>query len=351
MRRTLWTMLREIVVTTGARLHFGFFAHGQEGQRQFGGVGAMIEQPGFVIRMTPAPHDDFQCGVWQGRVMALLGRLRAAGQGTATEMPLRVEIVAAPPAHAGLGSGTQLAMALAKAVTALAGQTDLPHSELARRAGRGRRSAIGLHGFQHGGLLIEACKRAPEEISPLVARVDFPEEWRFVLVRPRRATGISGTEESNEFSRLTPMSRELTANLCALALTDIVPAVIEHDFARASQSIGRFGRLVGEYFAPVQGGVIADGQMREIAESLESRGIEGVGQTSWGPTLFVLCPSTPFAQDLAVELSTATAAADCEITVVAPLNRGATVDVNPTTHCSLGDLGSDGARPVSSPPS
>jgi beta-RFAP synthase len=321
-------MTREVVVTTGARLHFGFFAHGQRGHRQFGGVGVMVDQPGFVVRTTPAPHDEFQCGIWQGRVEALLARLRAAGRRATTDLPLRVEIVAAPPAHSGFGSGTQLAMALVKAVTALAGETDLPHIELARRAGRGRRSAIGLHGFQHGGLLVEAGKRAPEEISPLVARVDFPEEWRFVLVRPRRETGISGTEESNEFSRLTPMSRELTANLCGLTLTEILPAAIEHDFSRASQSIGRFGRLVGEYFAPVQGGVIADAQMREIAESLQSRGIEGVGQTSWGPTLFVLCPSTAFARDLAAELSAAPAAADCEITVVAPLNRGATVKLN-----------------------
>jgi predicted sugar kinase len=68
--------------------------------------------------------------------------------------------------------------------------------------------------------------------------------------------------------------------------------------------------------------------MREIAESLRSRSIDGVGQTSWGPTVFVLCPSTAFARDLAAELSTTPAAADCDITVVAPLNRGATVKVS-----------------------
>src|SRR5258708_38040548 len=103
------------------------------------------------------------------------------------------------------------------------------------------------------------------------------------------------------------MSHELTANLCALALTEILPAAIEHDYTRESQSIGRFGRLVGEYFAPVQGGVIADAQMREIAELLQSRGIEGGGQSSLGPTLFVLGPSSAFAQDLAVERSTSPA--------------------------------------------
>ena len=74
----------EIMITTGARLHFGLFAHGQPGGllekgtgseqhgeispktarcgvpvplfqqaarlREFGGIGAMIERPGFVIR-------------------------------------------------------------------------------------------------------------------------------------------------------------------------------------------------------------------------------------------------------------------------------------------------------------
>jgi beta-RFAP synthase len=321
-------MSREVVVTTGARLHFGFFAHGQRGQRQFGGAGVMVDRPGFVVRTSCAAHDNLQCGSWTGRVEELLSRLRAAGPREFAGQSLRVEIASAPPAHAGLGSGTQLAMALAKAVTVLSSETDLTHTELARRAGRGRRSAIGLHGFRDGGLLVEAGKRAPEEISPLVARVEFPEEWRFILVRPRGATGISGTDESSEFCRLAPMSHELTANLCAVALTEILPAAIEHDFARASQSIGRFGRMVGEYFAPVQGGVIAHMQMRQLAESLQSRGIDGIGQSSWGPTLFVLCPNSAFAQDLAAELSTAPAAADCEITVAAPLNRGAIVKVN-----------------------
>src|SRR5262245_34483643 len=69
---------REIVVTTGARLHFGLFAHGQKGRRQFGGVGAMIDRPGFVIRATPAPIDEWQCGLWQARVAELLSRLRAS---------------------------------------------------------------------------------------------------------------------------------------------------------------------------------------------------------------------------------------------------------------------------------
>jgi beta-RFAP synthase len=319
-------MPREVVVTTGARLHFGFFAHGGTDGPQFGGVGVMVDRPGFVVRARRDAHDHLQCGSWSARVEGLLARLRAAGRPAIAGATLDVEIVESPPAHAGLGSGTQLALALAKAVTVLAGENCLPYAELAQLTGRGARSSIGLHGFQHGGLLVEGGKSAPDDISPLVARLAFPEEWRFLLVRPRGVCGLSGAGESNELSRLAPMPLELTARLCALALAEILPAALERDYAAASASIGRFGRLVGEYFAPVQGGLIADERMRGLAEWLIARGFEGVGQSSWGPTLFVLCPSLNSAADLAAELLGAPLAADCELTIAAPLNRGATVD-------------------------
>lgn len=313
------------MITTGSRLHFGLLAHGQTGRRQFGGVGVMIDRPGFVLSAKPAPADELHCGSWQRRVVELLSRLRAADRSGAIRHPLRLEIAQSPPAHAGLGSGTQLGMAVAKIGSILEGEDEAPAAELARRAGRGLRSAVGLHGFQHGGLLVEAGKYAPDEISPLVARVDFPAEWRFVLVRPRGVTGLAGTEEASGFARLAPMPAALTDRLCRLALTQILPASIEHDYDEASAAIGEFGRLVGECFAPVQGGVFADERMRRLAQKLPSD-LRGVGQTSWGPTLFILCPGVEAAHGLAADLAREPSAADCEFTIAAPLNHGATVE-------------------------
>jgi hypothetical protein len=102
------------------------------------------------------------------------------------------------------------------------------------------------------------------------------------------------------------------------------------DFAQAGESIGRFGRLVGEYFAPVQGGVFADERMRRVAKALEARDIHGFGQSSWGPTLFVLCPDAELAGRLALDLANDPAGADCQFTIAAPLNRGARVEVTKT---------------------
>lgn len=315
--------MKSVVVTTGARLHFGLLAHGQAGRREFGGIGVMIDRPGFVIRAARAPVEKLACGTWHGRVETLLAELRSAGAGSSFTGPLDLEIRQAPQAHAGLGSGTQLGMAVAKVLSILAGESEITAAELARRARRGLRSALGLHGFQHGGLLVEAGQRESSEISPLVARADFPAQWRFVLARPVGATGLSGTDEINGFARLAPMPLELTDRLCRIALMEILPAAIEHDFAQAGESIGQFGRLVGEYFAPVQGAVFADERMRRLAKVLESRGIRGFGQSSWGPTMFVLCPDAEFANHLAADLSNDPAGRECEFTIAAPLNQGA----------------------------
>jgi beta-RFAP synthase len=317
--------MKYVVVTTGSRLHFGLLAHGQSGSREFGGIGVMIDRPGFVVRAQSAPVDELLCGAWHERVAAVLARLRTSDTTDIFARPVRLEIQRAPPAHAGLGSGTQLGMALTRILLMLAREPEMSAVELARRAGRGLRSAVGLHGFQQGGLIVEAghCQRG--EISPLVARVDVPDRWRFVLARPAGATGLAGADEINGFARLPSMPQAVTDRLCRIALMEIVPAAVEHDFGQTAESIGQFGRLVGEYFAPVQGAVFADERMRALARVLKSRGIHGFGQSSWGPTIFILCPDAEFAVNLASQLKGDAAGADCEFTIAAPLNTGAMV--------------------------
>lgn len=320
--------MSEIAITTGARLHFGLFARGQPDHREFGGIGVMIEQPGFVIRARAAQADEILGEeAWRPRTEELLEKVRSSCPSSGSSGHVRLEIVRAIPAHSGFGSGTQLGMAVAKILSVLAGERDVAPVELARRAGRGLRSAVGLHGFQLGGLIVEAGKLAPNEISPLVARVEFPAHWRFVLVCPQGAAGISGSDESKSFARLAPMPQPTTDRLCRIALAEILPATVEHDFARASDSIGEFSRIVGEYFSTAQGGIFGNKQMTRLSELLAARRISGVGQTSWGPTLFVLCPDEEFARRLVAELIVGPAGAGCDFTIAAPLNRGAIVQV------------------------
>lgn len=327
-RNDCFRMPARITISTGARLHFGLFAHGRTGDREFGGVGVMIDRPGFVIDVSAAGEDDLGAGPWQPRIAALLERLRSTIPAGAARTPLKIEIRAASPRHSGLGSGTQLAMALAKGLSLLAGEAAPSAEELARRAGRGLRSSLGLHGFVHGGLLVDAGQSRPGEIGPLLARVEVPTGWRFVLLRPRDAAGLSGSDEAGGFARLGPMPQATTTELRRLTLSEIVPAVTECDFDRAADSIQQFGQIVGNYFAPVQGGVLAHPDMRELARRLATRRIKGIGQSSWGPTLFILCPDEAFASQLLADLATETSCTRCEMTIAAPFNRGADTSIS-----------------------
>ena len=118
----------------------------------------------------------------------------------ATEKALRAAAINL--LHAGLGTGTQLGMAAASALSLAAGLPELTPEELAERIGRGKRSGLGVHGFARGGFLVDGGKRGPGGVAPLVARVDFPEAWRVVLVLPPGQPGLHGEGEGRAFEQL-----------------------------------------------------------------------------------------------------------------------------------------------------
>lgn len=317
-----------ITITTGARLHFGLLSFGDTAGRQFGGLGAMIDRPGFVIAGEPALHDELVAPPeWQPRLKELLQLYRAQRPGAVSCQPVRIEVHHAPPAHAGFGSGTQLGLAVARLLSFLDGDSRLTATELAMRTGRGHRSAIGVHGFECGGLLLEAGKLSPQHLSPLVSRVELPEAWRFVLVRPLDIAGVSGEHELAAFSRLPAMSAATTDRLCSLAVRELIPAAVEHDCARFSSALWDYGTIVGHHFSAVQGGVFAHQQMSHLAASLHAHGHPGIAQTSWGPTICIVCRDLAEANRLLLRLQTEEGARHCELTVAAPRNAGADVVV------------------------
>ena len=132
------------------------------------------------------------------------------------------------------------------------------------------RSALGIHGFGLGGFLVDAGKRGDDDIGSLAARADFPSAWRMLLITPNVEAGLSGAHERDAFARLPPMPRSQTDRLSGIALTELLPAVLEADFDRCGDSIFEFGSIVGNYFAPVQGGTYATVATCELVEHLRA---------------------------------------------------------------------------------
>jgi beta-ribofuranosylaminobenzene 5'-phosphate synthase len=273
-------------IRTASRLHFGLLGWGLPAGRQFGGIGLMIDEPGIELTVERASSWSIQ-GPMAQRVVQLVdsleARLRAAG---ATVLPARIRVASVPPAHVGLGVGTQLCLAVARAVFRLAGVSDISVDELAHITGRGRRSGIGLHGFEHGGLIVDGGRRNETDIPPLLARLPFPEDWSILVVRPPGQSGLHGPDENRAFANLPPITQDVTDSLCRLVLLEILPAVLERDLAAFGAGLGELQAKVGACFAPAQGGIYSTAQAPQIVETLRDAGFVGVGQSSWGPTLY-----------------------------------------------------------------
>lgn len=293
---------RIIQVSAPSRLHFGMFSFGHADVRQFGGVGVMIDAPRLELEISPAERLE-TAGASQERVREFAERAALAADWIAPEIPCRIEVKSAPPAHVGLGSGTQLALAVAMGLNANFGGTWQTAQEFARAVGRGRRSAIGLHGATGGGLLIEAGKFADDEISPLISRIELPAEWRFVLFWPSETCGLSGEAELQAFQRLPATSMAATEALCREALLELAPAAVQGDFDRFSESLYRFGHTAGDCFAAEQGGPYANAKIARLVADLRAAGIRGVGQSSWGPTVFALVRNQGEAQSAAEQIT------------------------------------------------
>jgi len=294
-----------IWVQAPARLHLGMLDLEGSLGRRFGGLGVAIERPVVRVAVRPAP-DLIVKGPCAERVRAIAERFfeaaRAVGRPTPSGSVIEVHQVI--PAHVGLGSGTQLHLAVVEALARMVGW-DLTAVELCRLAGRGRRSGVGTWTYLYGGLVLEGGRRtdgADPGPAPLLGRYALPPDWRFVLVIPRDARGIYGDVEEEAFARRVSMRPETVGRLCRLVLLRLLPALVEGDILTFGRALTEIQQIVGDAFAPVQGGRYASPVSAACVEALLELGAAGAGQSSWGPTVYGLVADADQAERLAAAL-------------------------------------------------
>ena len=312
-----------ILVTAPCRLHFGLFSFGNAARRQYGGVGAIIDQPRLSLRISQSAHFT-ATGPFVERVREFASRWSQWHQ-LAHEPACTIEVMSAPRMHVGLGVGTQLGLAIAAGLNAITEAPSVTPSELAGSVGRGQRSAIGTFGFLQGGLIVEEGKLPSETLAPLLRRTPLPDEWRFVLITPNEARGLSGQREHEAFRQLPPVPADVTEALMQEAQQTMVPAAREQHFESFCHSLHRYGRLAGSCFESIQGGPYNGQALEELVNNLTVAGYQGVGQSSWGPTVFVLTPDESAARELVRRVRDWPELTDAEIVISAANNCGASI--------------------------
>lgn len=298
-------------VRTGSRLHLGLLSLPRQGERWpdrlgelvfparwFGGVGLMIDAPGVVVRVEPAEAWSAE-GPLAARALEFAQRV-VTSLGQAELPPRRIVVEEAAREHVGLGTGTQLGLAVGRALLS-SWHRNAPMEELSDLVGRGLRSALGVHGFAQGGFLVEGGKSAGQHLSPLVARMEFPRDWRVLVIVPREPPGCHGHSERAAFERLSA-SVATSEALCRLVLLGLLPALAEGDLEAFGEAAYDFNARVGETFAVAQGGVYASPRVAELVAFLRGEGVRGVGQSSWGPGVFAFVGDEERAATLAARV-------------------------------------------------
>jgi beta-ribofuranosylaminobenzene 5'-phosphate synthase len=315
-----------LLLETPSRLHFGLLSFGRGDQRQFGGVGLMIRRPG--LRLEASPADEFETAGLMAERTCEFARLWQAHYGNRDLPRCRLQVLDAPRQHTGLGVGTQLGLGVAVLLHACGGEPCPPPAQLALSVRRGLRSAIGAYGFCEGGMIVERGKLPHEVLSPLDARIHLPDTWRVVLIFPGAGTarlrdGLSGTSEYRAFATLPAVPPETTRAMTRELRQHLVPAAASGDFERFAESVYRYGRRAGECFAPVQEGAYHSPLVESLVRELRREGVRGVGQSSWGPTLFALQPDQRRAEALAMWLQARWGMEPSQWLITRPCNQGA----------------------------
>ncbi len=315
---------QRILVIAPSRLHFGLLSFGHPKARQFGGLGAMVEQPGLRIEITPASALRV-VGWYRERVQDAARRWADFTSRSLKDLHCQIDVTSAPRLHTGLGVGTQVALSVAAGLNAWYGVDAPSAAEFAASVGRGERSAIGTYGFLSGGLIAELGKLPGDRISPLLERVELPAEWRFVLISPPAELGLSGLAEQDAFRELPPVPVDVTQRLTDTMCERLLPAAKAGCFGEFSESLFDFGHIAGNCFASIQGGAYHGPLLTRLVERIRAMGLQGVGQSSWGPTLFVLCRDANESEYLRGELLTDRSLGPDNLVITAPNQGGARI--------------------------
>ncbi len=312
-------------ITTPSRLHFGLLRFSQESGPSYGGLGMMIDRPRVVVELSAA--ETWSVSGPSGERALELARRALESCPSTTIRAVKVDVREAPAPHSGLGSGTQLALAIAAGVRQLCQAPPLEIDHLVASVDRGRRSAVGGHGFQLGGLIWEEGWRLGESLGRLKRRVEVASNWRVVLITMPHGEGLSGEGERQAFESLPPVPNEVTRQLTQLAEEQVLPAAERADFDTFAEAIYQYGRLAGSCFAAVQGGPFASPQIAAGVHRLRELGVHGVGQSSWGPTIFAFAADETSAADLIDRIAPLEEFADAQVACTPPNNRGARIEV------------------------
>lgn len=305
--------MHSVTVRAPARLHLGFLDLNASIGRRFGSIGLAVDSHHTQLTVSRSenlliegsallPESRSRLEKIHHRFYQTVGKLIPSEQ-----QSVHIQVDKLIPEHAGLGSGTQLALTLGTALARLH-QLSLSTAELAMELGRGKRSGIGIATFDQGGFVLDGGLKPNQTVPPMLMHQSYPTDWRVVMVMDPHHQGIHGQHEKQAFGNLPTFPLDNARAICHLTLMQLLPALAEHDIKHFGSAITEIQALIGDHFASAQGGRYTSPLVAACLQQAQNLGHTGIAQSSWGPTGCIFVSSQAEAEQLIQQLNTFIAA-------------------------------------------
>jgi len=289
---------RKVVIQTPSRIHLTLTDLSGSCGRVDGGVGLSLDQPNIVLEAEPS-RDLRVDGDIDGRARKAAEAVRQHFGLGGAHLSLR----GVYRMHVGLGGGTQLALAAGKAMCELYGFSASTR-QIATIVNRGGTSGIGVAAFESGGFIIDGGHSfgpgkdktdfRPSSASsgirppPVIARHEFPANWKVLLAVPNLPKGAFGQREVDIFKEYCPVPQSEVHELCYQILARMAPSLVEEDLDEFGAAVNRIQDLG---FKRVEV-MLQHPLVRSLMEEMRNAGAACAGLSSFGPAVYAVADTS-----------------------------------------------------------
>jgi len=331
----------KIRITTPCRIHLSLIDLNGYTGRVDGGIGLMLDEPNVVFEASNSAKEfKIEAHRYYRESIEVINE-KASKVFKALNINnknFHFHLKQYYPSHVGLGSKTQLSLAIATAIAKLK-NLDISHKELTNLVDRGGTSGIGWRGFKTGGFILDGghdfgLGKEKETFLPSSAsnsadpaltifRYNIPENWRFVIAIPNVKKGAYGDEEVSIFQKHTPIPKEEVNEVSHQILMKVIPGLLKNDLAVFGEGIKRIQSIgFKKIEISLQSKIVKD-----LLNFLEEYGVKAYGMSSFGPSIIGITESDSEAEKLMKKVKRRLLGVGGHFYLCKPNNEGARYDI------------------------
>lgn len=285
---------KTVVVKTPSRIHIGLIDMNGSIGRKDGSIGLALEYEGVFVTAKKVIDDVVEINGIDSKLYHNLKKkisnILPQNKGVLISVILNIK------QHIGLGSGTQITLAILVAVNKLY-NLKYPINKIIEISKRGGTSAIGSLAFKKGGFLIDCghSNKLKQNFNPSsycdlkpskkLLRLKFPN-WNIILAIPQ-GIGLFDVNEQNFFNKYCPIQLSDVQKISHIVLMQLIPSVIEKDIENFGIAISKLQKLG---FKKRENDLFKK-KNHYLFDVMKKSNIYGPGLSSFGPTMYGFCES------------------------------------------------------------